>query len=257
MSAIDPGTPPEPVVAAEPVAPVVPAVPASPWAADAAAYFGDDATAAANFDRYMREKQQPYVTQLEESTKDAREYYDDLHNDTDATIQSLVASRYGDEFAAEYIKLFGTDEPVVTEPVAAEPEVIPEWAKPIVESHQEKVDRELRESESAAYAAFKEGLKEPYGLTDDDLGVIDVFIHSSPADPAAAVAAYRAWQAKAGIVVPEVVVPTPPPVLGDGATTAATPPLATQYKTYDQIGDAIKGFVSRQAASSTPPPVVG
>lgn len=250
---------PEATPAAVTPPPAVEPTPTSPWAADAATYFGDNAEAQAAFDRYMREKQQPYVTQLEESTKDAREYYNDLQNDTDNTLRALIEQRYGGEFATEFDALFGTPDPEPTPPATPAADEIPEWAKPLVESHQQRVDRELAESQAAAYQEFKNGLKASHGLTDDDLGLIDPFIYGSAHDADAAVTAYRAWLAKAGVApTPTTEQPaTPPPVLGDGATTAATPPLATEYKSYDQIGDAVKNFFSRTGPSATPPPIVG
>lgn len=230
-------------------------VPDAPWAADAATYGLDPAA----FDRYMREKQQPYVTQLEESSADARAYYKDLQDNTDETLRALIEQRYGDEFATEFDGLFGTPAPEADPTPAPAADEIPEWAKPLVESHQQRVDRELKQEQEAAYQDFKNGLKASHGLDDEDLGLIDPFIYGSAHDADAAVANYRAWAAKK----PGTPEPTPdpvadpPPVLGDGATTAATPPLATEYKTYDQVGDALKNFLSREAASSTPPPVVG
>lgn len=249
--------------AATPAVATPPAVPDSPWAADAAAYFGDNAEALAALDRYMREKQQPYVTQLESSSAEAREYYNDLLNDTDNTLRTLISQRYGDELANAFDGLFAEEEstpppPPPTEPTAAEVAAMSDEDRELLEWARGKRDAEQVDKQAAAYQQFKDGLKESHGLDDDDLGLIDPFIYQSPEDPDKAVAAYKAWRSKA---LPETAgevdeTKPPPPPLGDGATSA-TPPLAKQYTRYGQMGDALKDFLARDAASSTPPPVVG
>lgn len=243
--------------------PVAPPAPAAPWAADATAYFGDNAEAIAGFDRYMREKQQPYITQLESSTADARELWTDLNADPASTARDLIASIYSDnpDVVAAYDAIFAEE---TAPPAAVEPDEIPEWAKPLVESHQEKVDRELREANAAGYEAAKTELRTAHpDLTDADMPLIDTFVAMPQigGDMEAAYAAFTTYKqqflAANGVVpTPPPTVPTPPPVLGtDGV--AATPPLATQYKTYNQVGDALKSYFAREGAASNPPPVVG
>lgn len=252
-------TPAATPVVVEPVAPVVPTPAAAPWSADLQTYFGGNAEAIAAADRYQREKIQPYVTQLESSSKDALELWNDLNADPATTARDLIASVYANDpdVVAAYDAIFNTPADPVVETPATPAEEIPAWAKPLVESHQEKVDRELRETEASNYAAFRDGLKDSHSLTDQELAVIDPFISQSPSDPDKAVATCRAWLVGNGIATPSPApTPAPPPVLGDG-TTAAVPPLATQYTKYEQVGDAMKSFFARQAASATPPPVVG
>ena len=255
-----PVDPPQPAAVVPEPAPVV-TPPAAPWAADAAAYFGDNADAIAGFDRYMREKQQPYITQLEESTKDARELWTDLNNDPATTARDLIASVYANDpdIVAAYDAIFVAEPATSAEPATPPPaDEIPEWAKPLVESHQEKVDREAKEAAAAEYATAKTELQKAHAdLTDDDLGLIDPFVYGAGGDMEQAYAAYKAWQVKAGVAqTPAPEVPATPPVLGSDGPSA-TPPLATQYTSYDQIGDAFKAYQQRVAASATPPPVVG
>lgn len=255
---------PDEVAAAPPVAPVVEPPAAAPWAADAAAYFGDNADAIAAFDRYQREKAQPYITKLQDDTKEARELWTDLNTDSATTLRDLFTSVYHDdpEAGARYDTLFAAAAVEPPAAVAPHAEDVPEWAKRAEAREQKIADAEFAAEQTANYTAFKEGLKESHGLTDNDIGLIDPFVFQSPDNPDAAVAAYKAWQAAAfaanGVVpVAEPTVPAPPPVLGADGSTSAVPPLATQYTSWNQMGDALKAFSARQAASATPPPIVG
>ncbi len=265
MSALipDPPQPPAAVVLPEPVAAPAPA----PWAADHLAYFGEDATAIAAADRYQREKIQPYITSLEEGSADARELWTDLNDDPAQAVRDLVASVYANEpdVVSAYDALFNAPEPVVAPPaVAATTEDVPEWAKPLVESHQQQRDRELSEANAADYNAAKDTLRAAHpDLTDADMPLIDSWVAnpSIGGDMEAAYEAFtankQAWLAAAGIApAAEPVLPTPPPVLGT-AGVAATPPLATQYTRYNQIGDALQNYLAQQGAASNPPPIVG
>jgi hypothetical protein len=251
--------------ATPPIAPVEPAITAAPWAADAAAYFGDNPDAIEAFDRYQREKAQPYVTKLQEETKDARELWTDLNTDPDTTARDLIASIYRDQpdVVAAYDAIFNAEAAV--EPVApAEPTTPAEAAalsdedRELIEWARSKRDAEVVDTQAADYAKFKDGLKSSHGLNDADVAAIDVFVYQHPEDPDAAVSAYKAWRVAQGLT--ETVEDEPaatPPVLGTDGSTAATPPLATTYNKWDQRGDAIKNFLAREAASATPPPVVG
>jgi hypothetical protein len=242
----------------------MPIDPNAPWANDFATYFADGVNPDDAFQRYMSEKQQPYVTQLEEGSKDARELWTDLNADPEKTLRDLYEAVYKDDPTAveKYDAIFAEETPAADPPPAtsetttpaaltAEQTALLEWA-------QNKRDAELVDSQAAEYAAYKETLKEEHSLTDDDVALLDPFIAAAPDGPAAIVA-YNAWKAKFaaanGVVpTPTPEVPAPPPVLTDGV---APPPTATPYTKYDDIGQALRDYSARQAASATPPPVVG
>jgi hypothetical protein len=234
----------------------------APWEEDATAYFGDNAEALDAFHRYMTEKQQPYVTQLEEGSKDARELWTDLNTDSETTLRDLVSSVYRDqpEVVAAYEAIFAEEAAEAAEPVVAEAD-IPEWAKPVVAREQATRDAEIAASLAADYATLKDEVKAEHGLSDVDMTLIDPFMMITNNDGEAAVAALKKFQAAFlaahGVEATAATVAAPPPVLGTEGSTAAAPPAKTPYQTYNQMGDALKDYQARQAASATPPPVVG
>lgn len=232
-----------------------------PWEADAAAYFGENPEAIAAFDRYMTEKQQPYVTQLEEGSKDARELWTDLNADPATAVRDLVASVYANdpELIAHYDAYFAPPEDATPPPAAVTPpptDEVPEWAKPLVEDHAARRDREAKEAAEADYVKAKADLRTAHAdLTDNDISIIDPFVYSAGGDMEKAYVALRAWQKAAGVPQPEPTPePTPPPVLEGGRPA---PPLATKYTSYGQIGAALREYSDQQRASATPPPVLG
>lgn len=277
MSApVDPPDPAAAAVAAA-VAAVPPAVPASPWAADAAAYFGDNAEAIASFDRYMREKQQPYITELEGHP--GRELWKDLSNDAEGTLADVIGELYGEErpdIVEQFQALFADPaaaaaavvEPATT-PAADEP---PAWAQPLIERDQAQRDADAR---AAADNDYKQALTEMRAahpeLTDVDMGdgtaekpgLIHPFMAAASGDTEVAYAGYQAYlaQVKAmlGVAPTEdekaaaaAAVAAAPPVLGGDGATAAAPPVTKEYKTFDDAWDDWQAERAQVA-----PPVVG
>lgn len=260
-----PVTPPSEPAAAAP-APVNP----GPWAADLATYFGDNQEAIAAADRYMREKVQPRITQLEDGTKPARELYDDLLNDPQNTLAAVVSELYGEEVGTKFAALFGeegegapagtTVEQAVEQAAAATADEPPEWAKPILEDYQSRKQREADEqARTAGEQAYQEVLadlrKNHADLTDADMELIHPFMAAAGGDPEAAYAGYQAYKeqvAKALGVEPAAPEPVaePPAVLPSAGTTP--PPVQKNYPTLDAAMD--DWFAERRAAS--PPPVI-
>lgn len=235
-----------------------------PWAEDLTAYFGelgDDAVAAA--DRYMREKVQPHTTQLETTAAEAaaaREYLEDLQNDPDATLRSLIEQRYGDEFASEYEKLFGEDEDETTPTDETTPDTpaLGDEERELLEWARAKREAEQRDARNNEYKTAKQQTLEKHKdvLTEDDLDLLDPFIAAAGGDMDAGVERYKAFLSrfdrKAGEEGEEDEDNSPPPVLGDGNPT---PPLKSPHKKWGDFEAALRGVVDRSRAST--PPVVG
>lgn len=99
--------PPAEAPAAVAEAPAAVALPNAPWAKDRDELFADT-DARAKFDTYMREKQQPYVTKLEQGRADLEEraaWHDDLKADPDAVLRDAVEQVYGAEAAEKFLAL--------------------------------------------------------------------------------------------------------------------------------------------------------
>lgn len=237
---------------------------AGPWADDIRAALGEEHAGAFDvFDSYMRENVQPRMTQLEQDLAPARELWTDLQNDTDQAIFDMVAARYGDEFATSYRGLFPGEEEATTPASASTetttpPSALGEEDQELLAWAREKRDSEQKQARQSEYETFKQELGKKHSLSENDVKLLDPFIYASPDDPDAAVEAYRAWRTEAGVTAPQPEpVPEPPAVLGSEAAPAATPPTATQYTKFDQLGDALGDWLTTQRPASDPPPVVG
>lgn len=244
---------------------------AGPWADDLRTALGDDhGTAFEAVDGYLRERWQPRVTELEEGTKDARELWKDLTDDAPTALYGLVNSVYGEEFATKYIELFGNgeetttpaEETVETPPAADAPDGLNDEERAWLRGRREAEQAKERDD---AYTATKRELLEQHKdvLTEDDLEILDPFIAAAP-DLDTAIAMYQDYQAKLrqrlGVAEEAPVVPTPPPVLGSEGAPAATPPAKTEYTKWGDLfkdGGAVDAYFDRQAATATPPPVIG
>lgn len=115
--AIPPVPAPAEVPAAVPEAapaPVVTPPAAAPWAADIAAALAA-ADPAAALDTYMREKNQPYVTKLEERAKAAEDkswLFDQMNDDPVAGLQELAEQVWGPDVATRMLELVTAGVPV-------------------------------------------------------------------------------------------------------------------------------------------------
>lgn len=248
---IDPTTTTEETSAAAAPEPAAPAAPQpGPWSSDLEQYFQDEAARTAA-DRYMREKVQPRMTQLETETAPARELYNDLLQDPAQTLADLVTEVFGEDVGQKFTGLFGEETSAAPETPAEPAAEIPDWAKPIVE------ERERAKAEAEYNAALEQFKAAHQDLTDDDMELIHPFITATAGDLDAAYQGYSAWKERftaAHGVTPQVD-PTPartaPPVLGNQAAPAAAPPVEKNYKSIDEAMD--DWFAEQKSA----PPVVG
>lgn len=242
---------------------VDPPVNPGPWASDLATYLGDNAEAIAAADRYMREKVQPRITELEEGSAAARELYKDLIANPESTLAEVVTELYGEErpdVVEGFTKLFEPapePTPRLTPPEPTAAPVAPEDAE-MREWYQAKRDEEAREAQAAAYAELLQDMRTAHpDLDDTDMDLIHPFIASAQGDTEQAYAGYQAFQdqfkTKLGVTEPTPEpTPTAPAVLGTTAAAAAAPPVVEQYKTYDEAWDAWQA-----EKATTAPPVVG
>jgi hypothetical protein len=223
------------------------------WDEDAAKYFGENQEARDAFNRYMTDVNQPYVTKLEEGTKDARELWQDLNNDPAATVRELYATVYQDapEMVEKYDALFTpAEEAAIADAAETAPAQRSDEEEALLEWARSKRD----------YETWKAGLKESHGLSDVDLGLIDPFVvmHNSDADEA--VAALRAYQAAFlsahGVEPTAATAATAPPALDGSGTAPVTPPAKTEFTKYGDLGNALRHYQEVQRASATPPPVL-
>lgn len=255
-----------PVDPPEPTTPPPAETQPGPWASDLAQYIEDE-NARAAADRYLREKVQPRITQLEQAAApaEASELWTDLNADPASTLNALIETVYGSDFAQQYAALFdGGEEPETSPEPAAAATTTDAALAALSDEDREALAwaREQRvESQNKALASeydqFKQGLKESHGLEDDDLELIDPFLYGSADNPDLAIERYQAWKQRFGTPAETPAVPTPPPVLGGPGAAASTPPPATEYTKFDQLGDALKAHLDRQKATTTPPPVIG
>lgn len=268
MAGGDPeGDPVEPgAVETPPAAPVADTPPnPGPWVADLAEFFTDD-TARQAADRWMRERIQPRMTQLETETAPARELWSDITSDPLNTIRDLVEELYDEDTAEKFMGLFGDPEEETPPAPPAEPAEgdIPEWAKPLIERERAQAQAAEREQQEQAYSTALGSLREAHpDLTDDDVGdgtpekpgLIHPFVHAQDGDMEAAYAAYKVWKDRFaelhGVAPASTERPTAPPVLGGEAAVASTPPVV---KRGQSMADAIDEFMAEQRSA---PPVVG
>jgi hypothetical protein len=247
---------------------IEPEVQPGPWAADLVEYFGDNTEGIAAADRYLREKQQPRMTELEAAAASPGiELWNDLETDSTKTLRDLFVSVYGGDdpdtaaqAAAAFDGLFEQETAsTTTTTTPPEPSALSDEDRELIEWARSKRDGEMRESAATEYEQAKAALMaaHPADLTEFDLTVIDPFITATQGDMEAALTLYKEWKGKVAGPVPETQpTKTAPPVLGSEAATAATPPTATAYTKYGQLDDALDNFTSRLAADSAPP-VIG
>ena len=261
-----PINPPEPAAVpaavVEPAAVTPPAEPQpGPWAADLATYFGENAEAIAAADRYMRERIQPRMTQLETESAPARELYRDLIAKPQETLAEVFGELFDDqpELIEKFGAIWGEPEDVPVEPAAVTPPADdePEWMRSAREREEAQREADAIKAGEEAYAEVLAELRAAHtDLTDADMDLIHPFMASAD-DPETAYAGYQKFKtefaAAHGITPAEVTeAVTPPPVLGSEAAVAAAPPIAKEYKSFDDAWDAWR---AEEAVS--PPPVVG
>jgi hypothetical protein len=231
-----------------------------PWSADLESTFTDPVIRQ-QVDGFLREKVQPYTTKLEQELAPAKSLWDDFHSKPRETFLEVATDIYGEDGAkalAEYLDSQSdggdaaaqalVEEAGGVQPTPRDPEV-----QAIIDERNEARDK-------AAFRADFEAVKaaHPEVDLDFDLFVPHVAAHG---DYETAVASYVAQEARvAARLAPAdpnaAPAPTPPPVVGAGASGPTTPPQAKQYGA--DLGAAIDDWANEvqaggQSVIPTPP----
>lgn len=141
---------------------------ASPWQKDISERFTDPEVAAA-VDGFLREKVQPYVTQVEQRTagnEKAAELYKDLHEDPEGTWYALTSEIFGEESATKLVDTYNQTLEATGDPAAAE-----EAAQEVAE---QKTDALSPEDRAALDAIKNDRLEKEYHTA------VDQFIEAQP-----------------------------------------------------------------------------
>lgn len=237
------------------VAPPAPVASDAPWSSDLPQYFTDEAGRAAA-DRYLREKHQPYVTQLQQQVADAapaRQLYDELVSNPNETLIEVATELYGAEMAGRFQQLLeaGVQPEAAVEAAAAE--TTPPAAAPDPRIEEMWAEREA-ERAAAAYNASLEQAKAQHPSLDEAL--FAPHIVANEGDFAKALESYKVWEANvAAHFGGEVPPPAAPPVLGVGGNSGVQP-QAVQEK-YNSLDDALDATLAEMRAKREAPSVVG
>ena len=238
-----------------------------PWSTDLAEYFQDEEALAAA-DRYMREKQQPRMTSLEEGYNNWNNLLESVRNDPRGEMKSMMDELFGADVADRFDTLFEDATPAeaadAVEEVATatgtqlspEQQELLDWAKA---KRQAEADEAARATQQSEYDQAKAGMREAHpDLTDEDMELIDPFIGAAGGDTERAYGIWQSYQSKFrerhGVAEPTPE-PTPeaPAVLGDQAATAATPPTQTKYTSWSDMDRAFDDWQNEQRAGDPPP----
>lgn len=242
---MDPETTPDTTPAPE-AAPAAPA--AGPWSSDLASYIADD-NARAEADRYLREKWQPHVTQLEQQiaqAKPALALHQDFVDDPAGTLVAVGQQLYGEEFGQQLQGLLTADEG--NEP---EPEHEPTPAPAVDPRVQRMVEAFEANEQQQAYQSLLANAK----TSNPDITIEDEIFHpfviAADGDFDQAVAQYRAFQAKVAQHFGPAGEPVaaPPATLGSDATGVAVPPIQPKY---DSLDAALDDTLAEMRANRAP-----
>ncbi len=252
--------------------PAAPPAQVAPWTSDLEQYISDPA-ARAEADRYMREKVQPRITQLEDSP--AQRLYRDLVDETkqDVTVAAVVGQIYGEEYAQKFVALFGEEGEGLEEGQTIEEGVQEAAGKP--DENAEWVAQKRAEEKEVAdqreYDAFMdrvvgdEGNAEwrtllndaDFTLTADDKPLLAPFMAGSET-VGEAVTKYadyvKKFAAKHGHTPAQAAgeQAAPPATLGDAGAPASTPPTQTKYTSWDQLTEAVQEYQAEQRSKAPP-----
>jgi hypothetical protein len=268
-----PGQDPNPATPEAAPAPAAPAAITGPWAADAERYFEDPA-ARESFDRYMREVQQPHVTQLEQGP--ANLLYRDLTDESkvDVTVAAIVRSVYGDEVLQKFLADLEAEPPAEEakpDPPVEEAKPTPaEEAKPTPEQEwlRSKMEEEEKAADEAEYDKFlDEVIAEPeFKLTPEDKELLHPFMADSET-VGEAVQRYHGFvqqlatrhgisleQARDDLKDAQTSTPEqpaeqtgPPPTIGSQGGTVPQH-VEKKYETWDDLGVALQDYQREQVA---------
>jgi hypothetical protein len=237
---------------------------AGPWAEDLAQYIEDEA-ARAQADRYLREKIQPRMTQLEQAQSEyapAREFMDDLREDPTATTVALITELYGDEVGKQTAELIQAGlNPAAAAEAATQNPPPPPPADPVVDQMKAEYEEKQREKLFNKELERVKATPNAQGV-EIDRDLFAVFVSMAEGDFDNALVGYKQFEAQArqryGPTQPGEDDPDPPPaVLGTqpGGAPASTPPVVKDYK--GDLGAALDDFLTDLRATREGPTVVG
>lgn len=247
----------------------------APWTADLAEAFEDETTRA-TVDGFLREKVQPYVTDLEQRSQVpavAAKLYEDLSSDSpDETFFQVAEELFGEDVADRLFEAYSGEsdenpDEIVEEAKAEQDE--PELPEDVRRATEFYVAQQEEQAYEDAVTAARESHADlfPEQLDDEAVGrLLGPFVATADGDMDQALEAYTEWSAllAAGQVSPEdaaaaaaegldpdQVPDLPAPV--EGGTNPATP----VQREYGSIGDAVDDFAAELRAKNAPPPVGG
>ncbi len=230
----------------DPVPEVVPEPQPGPWASDLESYF-DDPQVRAQADRFLRERVQPRVTQIEQERSEyapARELYDDLRSDPETTLRAITGQLYGDDVAEAIAKLLDEGE---TEPGTPEAQPAPELPREVQELIAERNERLAAEAYEAELARVKQQIPD---LVEDEF---HPFVVSAQGNMDKAVAVYQRWRqgVEERYGTPSAAQDPPPAALGSEGSSPVAPPVQQKYDSLDAALDATMDDL-RRARDVTP-----
>lgn len=258
-----PAAAPAPATPAPEAAPTTPA--AAPWAADLEERFTDPAIRA-EVDAYLREKQQPYITKLEQERAEALDkawVFDELNDDPATALREITNQIYGDEVGKQIADLIGAgatieqaEAAVTGTPPPPDPEQIDLDKLPPEVRDAVEFARKAREAEAAAEAkrVEDEALAEATKIYDawraealeknPDIveQTLHAFVFAADGDMEQGLANYRA-------VYPAPTVETPPAPATLGPSGASGAPASTRR--FSSLGEAAGAVYDAAAGTVT------
>ena len=222
-----------------------------PWMKELEARFSDPAQRT-EFDGFLREHVQPYVTRLEQSQNpDASQLYEDLTSNPGATYLELTEELFGEDAAQAVIDALQGDGQI------EESDDDYEESDEFSEAPQDpRVEAMLNDWESTrlsdAYDSEMERITSANPDVEPDL--FHPFVAGADGDFDVALEGYNVWSTqfaeRFGRLPSESDIPDAPQVMGEEGSVS-TPPVQKDYKSID---DAIEDFM---AEKRTAPNTVG
>jgi hypothetical protein len=247
-------TPVQEPVAVEP--PAAQGQGSGPWSDDLQSVFTDDGIRT-QVDAFLREKVQPYVTQLEQKSKPSQEQeiaislYDDLRQDPGSTYLAITEELFGEEAAEAIQQALSSSFGIEDEPETPTPDtpLDPRLAR-VIESFEA---REAQEAYDSALTQVKTQAQAEGVPLEDSL--FHPFVVSAEGDMSVAYDAYKEFVSQApqklGLATEQPAAPEAPPAIGSDIQAPAAPPTEPSYSSLD---DALDDFFKESKAA---PPVVG
>jgi hypothetical protein len=218
-----------------------------PWDNDLSSLFEDEGTRSQVSD-FLRQKVQPYVTQLEQSRSTiqaAEQLYADLLDDPAATYIAISQELFGADGAEQirgvlssFIDDDDDDEPDTPADTSRDPDV-----ESVVKWFKEKNAKE-------AYDSELKRIQDQDSSVNRDL--FHPFVVAAEGDFDAAYQGYKNWysQAQSSFTPPPPAAEQapPPPAIGSDVTPGTAPPV---QKTYGSMDEAIDDFM-REVSPGAP-----